>query len=314
MEEYRNIDFSKIKCIRKENTIYCKYNNKSYISFNTPPLFCKSIKISKDEKNAYLYLENTDNNFLFESTLERITKKCKKIIKEKSKRWFSVTMDAPIEDGYYSLFEYSKTRTHYDNIILVPIHKKYLQRLSKNDLRRFKNNTLIIQLVFSKIQIQEDDEMELIERWVATNIQLSNPDYDSDTDDFKDDFKEDFEENLQFIKEVVSHGDNDEDIEDHNVQEDHDEDIEDNDVQEDHDAGIEDNDTGIEDNDAGIEDHDVGIELHNAQEDNDMGIEDKSQKELEEVKRELENVRNELEKVKKVKKVKKKRKFIFPNI
>ena len=68
-------------------------------------------------------------NWNFENTLQNISKQCKKNIIQNSKKWYNIEYNRRIESDYISLCDYSRTKTHYDNTIIVPIHKKYSNTL-----------------------------------------------------------------------------------------------------------------------------------------------------------------------------------------
>ena len=202
MEEYYDVHYSDIHLKKKDDTtLVCNYKKKKYVSFTSPPLLCKSV-LQRDN-NVSLILETTDNNWNFENTLGKISNQCKKYIIKNSKKWYNIECKRKLETDYISLLEYSRAKTHNENNIVIPIHKKYCKTLTKNMLRGFKNNTIILRFIFYKIILVDE---EFIEKWVVDNISLSIPDYEDElSDDFNKDIGEDmFIRNVQYTDDEVS--------------------------------------------------------------------------------------------------------------
>jgi hypothetical protein len=202
MEEYYDVHYSDIHLKKKDDTtLVCNYKKKKYVSFTSPPLLCKSV-LQRDN-NVSLILETTDNNWNFENTLGKISNQCKKYIIKNSKKWYNIECKRKLETDYISLLEYSRTKTHNENNIVIPIHKKYCKTLTKSMLRGFKNNTIILRFIFYKIILIDE---EFIEKWVVDNISLSIPDYEDElSDDFNKDIGEDmFIRNVQYTDDEVS--------------------------------------------------------------------------------------------------------------
>ena len=202
MEEYYDVHYSDIHLKKKDDTtLVCNYKKKKYVSFTSPPLLCKSV-LQRDN-NVSLILETTDNNWNFENTLGKISNQCKKYIIKNSKKWYNIECKRKLETDYISLLEYSRTKTHNENNIVIPIHKKYCKTLTKSMLRGFKNNTIILRFIFYKIILIDE---EFIEKWAVDNISLSIPDYEDElSDDFNKDIGEDmFIRNVQYTDDEVS--------------------------------------------------------------------------------------------------------------
>jgi hypothetical protein len=213
MQEYFNLDiennFNLIspKEIQSKNCdsaiLSASYNDNGYgdgpITIMTPPLRCSKVRVwpGKNDKfsKCLLDLETTENEWRFKNFLTELSDRCRYLITESAKKWFKYTFSAPaMNESYSNLFTKKNYRHNEPENIQIQLGKHLLNDLDKHIAKSYRNQYLVLRIVFKGIIISNGIFSEL---WRADQIYKAKPVlYDSDESEYNNSDYEDIGETI----------------------------------------------------------------------------------------------------------------------
>ena len=174
-------------------------NGFSPITIMTPPLRCSRVRVWPGKNNKYskcvIELETTENEWRFTQFLTDLSGRCRYIITENAKDWFKYAFSASsMRDSYANLFVQKKYKHNEEERIEIQLGKLLLNDLDKQLAKSYRNQYLVLRLVFKGILICKGVFSEI---WRADQIFKAKPNInESDESDYDDDYYEDIGEML----------------------------------------------------------------------------------------------------------------------
>ena len=317
MQEYfnldieNNFDLNSPKEIKNKNggsallsSSYKDYNDDSDgpITIMTPPLRCSNVRIwpGKNDKfsKCQIELEITENEYRFTKFLKNVSDRCRYLITESANDWFKYTFSASLmRESYINLFIKKIYKGREPQNIQIQFGKNLLNDLDKQVAKSYRNQYLVLRLIFKGILISNGTFSEV---WRADQIYKTKPiSYYSDESDYNDSEYEDIGETISVkLNDPLTSSDNTEKEEDNKIEKE-----EDNNTEKEEDNKIEkeeDNKTEKEEDNKTEKEEDIEIK----------NIEDIEIKNIEDI--EIKNIEIENEDDKKQEK-KKNKKIIMSN-
>ena len=174
-------------------------NGFSPITIMTPPLRCSRVRVWPGKNNKYskcvIELETTENEWRFTQFLTDLSGRCRYIITEHANDWFKYAFSASsMRDSYANLFVQKKYKHNEEERIEIQLGKLLLNDLDKQLAKSYRNQYLVLRLVFKGILICKGVFSEI---WRADQIFKAKPNInESDESDYDDDYYEDIGEML----------------------------------------------------------------------------------------------------------------------
>jgi hypothetical protein len=219
MQEYFNLDIQdnfslnapqEIKNKNKQDKsgalLSSKYieNNKNIgqITVMTPPLRCSRVRVWPGKNNKYskcvIELETTDNEWRFKQFLTDLSDKCRYLLTENSKKWFSYTFSASaMRDTYVNMFVNKNYKHNEPEKIQIQLGKLLLNNLDKQTAKSYRNQYLVLRIVFKGVLVSDGVFSEV---WRADQIFKARANLnDSDESEYDDDQYEDIGETLNVL-------------------------------------------------------------------------------------------------------------------
>ena len=213
MQEYFNLDIENNFSLKSPQEIKnnedsailssCYQNNKGcgddQITIITPPLRCSKVRVwpGKNDKfsKCFIQLETTDNEWRFTQFLLDLSDKCRYLITENAKKCFKYTFSATsMHDSYSNLFLQKNYKHNEPENIQIQLGKNLLNDLNKQVAKSYKNQYLVLRLVFKGVLISNGVFSEV---WRADQIYKAKPiPYDSDESEINDEEYEDIGETI----------------------------------------------------------------------------------------------------------------------
>lgn len=219
MQEYFNLDIqdnfslnapqeinNKNKQDRSGALLSSKYieNNKNIgqITVMTPPLRCSRVRVWPGKNNKYskcvIELETTDNEWRFKQFLTDLGDKCRYLLTENSKKWFTYTFSASaMRDTYVNMFVNKNYKHNEPEKIQIQLGKLLLNDLDKQTAKSYRNQYLVLRIVFKGVLVSDGVFSEV---WRADQIFKARANLnDSDESEYDDDQYEDIGETLNVL-------------------------------------------------------------------------------------------------------------------
>jgi hypothetical protein len=173
------------------------------ITIMTPPLRCSRVRVWPGKNNKYskcvIELETTENEWRFTQFLSDLSGKCRYIITENAREWFKYAFSAStMRDSYVNPFiqkNYSKPCFKgEEEKIQIQLGKLLLNDLDKQTAKSYKNQYLVLRLVFKGVLVSAGIFSEV---WRADQIFKARPNMnDTDESEYDDDYYEDIGETV----------------------------------------------------------------------------------------------------------------------
>ena len=195
MKEYFNLDIESNLELKKpkelrEGSLFMagKYLNDDNdrletLTVMTPPLRCSNVRVWEGERYNYskceLELNMTENEWRFGQFLSDIGSRSKRIIMKNSKKWFGYTFSPKnLRSSYSNLFV--ERHNNEPDRIKIQLSKKLLKTLDRKKAKSYKNQFLVLRLIFKGILISNGVFTEV---WRGEQVFKAAANFGSDEDD-----------------------------------------------------------------------------------------------------------------------------------
>jgi hypothetical protein len=214
MQEYFNLDIENYFNLKSPQDIKSKngesailsasYNDDSgysdgLITIMTPPLRCSNVRVwpGKNDKysKCFIELEITENEYRFTKFLKNLSNRCRYLITENANNWFKYTYSASaMRESYFNLLVKKIYKNNEPRNIQLQLGKNLLNDLDKHVAKSYRNQYLVLRIVFKGIVISNGSYKEV---WRADQIYKAKPiSYYSDETDCNDSEYEDIGETI----------------------------------------------------------------------------------------------------------------------